>query len=62
LENESDEKQSALKLAKIFNQAFDLQSFYSDQSVSKVKDIYPALYAYMITGYKEGVTYAVALL
>jgi hypothetical protein len=38
-----------------------LKSGYSDQLVSQVKDVYPSLYAYVMNGYKEGISFTTAL-
>lgn len=54
LDEGEQEKRRALKLAKIYDEARDIKSCYSDQLVSIIKDEYPSLYAYVISGYKEG--------
>jgi hypothetical protein len=57
LDDGGEEKQHALKLAKIFDEAFDLKSSYSDQLVSGVKETYPNLYEYVMNGYREGASF-----
>lgn len=54
LEDGNQEKQQAIELVEVYDQAWDLKSSYSDQLVSRVKDEYPILYAYVMSGYKEG--------
>uniref|UniRef100_UPI00404754DB hypothetical protein n=1 Tax=Polynucleobacter sp. TaxID=2029855 RepID=UPI00404754DB len=61
LEDGNQEKQEAIKLAKVYDQAWDLKSSYSDQLVSEVKDQYPILYTYVMTGYKEGSSFVSVL-
>lgn len=61
MEDDGDEKQRALTLAEIFDEAFDLKSSYSDQLVAKVKETYPTLYEYVMNGYREGVSFISAL-
>ncbi len=57
LEDDGDEKQRALTLAEIFDEAFDLKSSYSDQLMSNFKETHSTLYEYVIYGYKEGASF-----
>jgi hypothetical protein len=59
--HESKDKRSALRLAGVFDEAHDLKVKYTDQLVSKVKDEYPLLYAYVMHGYKESASFVSVL-
>lgn len=54
VEDGEQEKQLALQLAKIYDEANDLKMSYSDQLVSRVKEEYPLLYQFVLSGYREG--------
>lgn len=54
LEDGNQENQQAIELAEVYDQACDLKSLYWDQLVSRVKDEYPILYVYVMSGHKDG--------
>jgi len=47
------EKQHALYLAKVYDEADDLKRRYSDQLVAQAQEHFPNLYEYVLTGYKS---------
>jgi len=61
LEDGIKEKKRALLISQIYDEADDLKSRYSDQLVSRAKEEYPALYAHVMQGQKEGASFLMVL-
>jgi len=61
LEDGESEKQRAEKVARIYDETADFKARFSDQLVARVKDSYPALFAYVMQGQKEGTSFLMTL-
>lgn len=61
LDDGESEKQRASKVARIYDEVADFKVRYSDQLAARVKDIYPALFAYVMQGQKEGTSFLITL-
>ncbi|WP_071467534.1 hypothetical protein [Polynucleobacter asymbioticus] len=61
LEDGESEKQRAVKVARIYDETAEFKARYSDQLAARVKDSYPALFAYVMQGQKEGTSFLMTL-
>jgi hypothetical protein len=61
LEDGESEKQRAVKVASIYDETAEFKARYSDQLAAKVKDSYPALFAYVMQGQKESTSFLMTL-
>jgi len=61
LESGESEKQRARVIAQIYDEAADLKARYSDQLVSRAQDEFPALYAHVMQGQKQGTSFLMVL-
>jgi hypothetical protein len=61
LEDGESEKLRAAKVSLIYDETADFKSRFSDQLAARVKDSYPALFAYVMQGQKEGASFLITL-
>ena len=61
LEDGESEKQRAVKVARIYDETAEFKARFSDQLAARVKDSYPALFAYVMKGQKEGTSFLMTL-
>ena len=61
LEDGDSEKLSAAKVSLIYDETADFKARFSDQLAARVKESYPALFAYVMQGQKEGTSFLMTL-
>ncbi|MBT8631923.1 hypothetical protein AOC23_07560 [Polynucleobacter paneuropaeus] len=61
LEDGESEKQRAVKVAHIYDETAEFKARYSDQLAARVKDVYPALFTYVMHSQKEGASFLMTL-
>jgi hypothetical protein len=61
LEDGESEKLRAAKVSLIYDETADFKARYSDQLAARIKDSYPALFAYVMQGQKEGSSFLMTL-
>ena len=61
LEDGDSEKQRAVKVARIYDETAEFKARFSDQLAARVKDVYPALFGYVMQGQKEGTSFLMTL-
>jgi len=61
LEDGESEKHRAIKVTRIYDETAEFKARFSDQLAARVKDSYPALFAYVMQGQKEGASFLMTL-
>jgi len=61
LADDQNQKRRARHIAQIYDEAADLKARYSDLLVARAKDEFPALYAHVMHGQKEGASFLMVL-
>ena len=61
LEDGESEKLRAAKVSLIYDETADFKARFSDQLAARVKDVYPALFGYIMQGQKEGASFLMTL-
>ena len=61
LEEGKSEKQRAVKVSLLYDEAADFKARFTDQLAARVKDAYPTLFEYVMRGQKEGASFLIAL-